>query len=231
MPVKEMPEHHAWLGLIQRCENPRARQYKDYGARGITVCDRWRKSFATFYRDMGPRPSRHHSLDRIDNDGPYAPNNCRWTERSIQQNNRRRKYGPLTLNGLTLSVEDWAKRLKLHPSTIVNRLAKNLSLADVLKPSNRRASFVPSSEKARNRRRRYPLFIHDGQAFTLREWGARLGVHPSTIVMRLNSGWSLAEALTAGRYARVKIRAQPRCRLCGSPLHNARTCENSLSSA
>lgn len=82
------PEFQAWAALRRRCLNPRYRGYKDYGGRGITVCDRW-ESFEAFLQDMGRRPSADHSVDRINNDGPYSPDNCRWATRSQQQLNKR----------------------------------------------------------------------------------------------------------------------------------------------
>ena|ERR1700675_1534927 len=82
------PEHVSWTGMKTRCTNPKAKDFKHYGGRGIKVCQRW-QYFENFFADMGPKPSPRHSIDRINPDGDYEPLNCRWATWKEQRHNRR----------------------------------------------------------------------------------------------------------------------------------------------
>jgi hypothetical protein len=82
------PEYRSWERIVQRCYNQGHVSYKNYGGRGISVCEEWRKSFMAFYRDMGRKPGGL-SLDRVNNNGNYEPGNCRWATPKQQANNRR----------------------------------------------------------------------------------------------------------------------------------------------
>ena len=84
------PEYNAWLAMRKRCYSPSNHSYKNWGGRGITVCESWRNSYRNFLWDMGRRPSAKHSLDRIDVNGNYQKSNCRWATTKEQQNNQRR---------------------------------------------------------------------------------------------------------------------------------------------
>lgn len=86
-------EYRIWDGMRRRCKNNKDQRYQYYGGRGISVCDRWKHSFECFLLDMGPRPSNEHSIDRIDNDGNYEPENCRWATRSLQTHNQHKIKG------------------------------------------------------------------------------------------------------------------------------------------
>ena len=99
-------EYSTWNSMHTRCTNPRNKSYADYGGRGISVCERWR-SFENFLADMGPRPSREHSIDRIDNNGNYCPENCRWSTRQEQCKNRRSTVFVFAF-GETKTVTEWS---------------------------------------------------------------------------------------------------------------------------
>lgn len=109
--------------MKRRCYIPTEPQYSDYGGRGIKVCERWLepngKGLRNFVADMGER-SDGMTLDRIDNDGDYTPENCRWADRTTQSNNRRINR-LITFQGKTLSLSQWAKELDLKRSTLAQR--------------------------------------------------------------------------------------------------------------
>jgi hypothetical protein len=118
-------EHGIWCGMKQRCHNPKAVAYQWYGARGISVCDRWRgvDGFKNFMADMGPRPSPKHSIDRKDNDGNYCPENCRWATDEEQARNTAQNVN-LTFNGRTMCNSAWAKELGITPEGLRQRLQR-----------------------------------------------------------------------------------------------------------
>lgn len=124
-------EYRIWANAKSRCFNDRVPCFRNYGARGITMCDEWRDSFEAFLADMGPCPPKH-TLERRDNDGPYAPWNCEWATRTKQARNQRTNR-LLTHNGETLNVTSWAERLGMSSKTITSRLHRGLAAADALR--------------------------------------------------------------------------------------------------
>lgn len=124
-------EYRTWNAMISRCYNVRYRQYKDYGGRGIKVCERWLESFENFYADMGPKPSPKHSLDRIDNDGDYCAENCRWATRIQQVRNSRHNH-LISFGGETLCLSEWADRIGVHTSSLWSRLKSGWTIERTL---------------------------------------------------------------------------------------------------
>lgn len=132
---KPTPEYMTWNGMNQRCHNPKQHGYSRYGGRGIYVCDRWRgeHGYENFLRDMGRRPDGC-SIERIDVDGPYSPENCRWATLKEQCNNRRSNVF-LEIDGKSQTVIAWAEELGINPMRIYARLRKGWSAKDaVYKP-------------------------------------------------------------------------------------------------
>lgn len=121
----QTPEFITWNGTFGRC-----RTSPDYAGRGIKVCERW-NDFATFYADMGPRPSTNHSLDRIDVDGDYSPENCRWATSKEQANNRTTTHY-LELNGEKHSLTEWSEKLGISQSVIAGRLRRGWTVEKTL---------------------------------------------------------------------------------------------------
>lgn len=113
--------YSSWTGAKDRCFNPGNPDYSDYGGRGIGMDPKWAESFPQFSKDMGPRPSLQHSIDRINTNGNYEPGNCRWATPEEQATNRRTTRW-LTYNGVTKSQEQWAETLGMSPGALCVRL-------------------------------------------------------------------------------------------------------------
>jgi len=134
--------YRIWANMRARCNNPNHRKYKDYGGRGIRVCDRW-SDFTLFAKDMGERPSDKHELDRKNRNGHYEPGNVQWATRKHQMRNTSRTR-MLTLNGLTFCATEWAERLGVSKHTLASRLKLGWSDERVLTTPFRRATPLQS---------------------------------------------------------------------------------------
>jgi hypothetical protein len=137
-------EYKSWISLRLRCFSEKDKDYADYGGRGITVCGEWASSFESFYRDMGPCPPGH-SIDRKDTNGNYEPGNCRWATIDVQANNRRSNR-PIELNGETLNLTQWARRLGTSAATIRARLFYGWTIEEALTTPTQK--YVKRSEVA-----------------------------------------------------------------------------------
>ena len=118
-------EYRIWLKIRERCYSKGCREYPLYGGRGIRMCDRWRGDggFLNFLKDMGNRPSKDYSIDRIDNDGNYEPGNCRWATR-LEQNRNSRHCVFVVYGGAKLCLNAWAEYFGVNKATIPRWIAK-----------------------------------------------------------------------------------------------------------
>jgi hypothetical protein len=121
---KRWPEYTVWKLMRQRCMNINEPRFKDYGGRGISICERW-NSFENFYADIGRRPSGA-SIERIHNQLGYSPGNCRWANSMEQANNKRNNH-LLTANGETMTMAQWARRIGIDYATLKQRIRRGWS--------------------------------------------------------------------------------------------------------
>jgi hypothetical protein len=129
------PTYKAWSAMLARCNNPKSKEYHNYGGRGIRVCEAWHK-FEPFFADMGERPAGL-SIDRIDNDGNYEPENCRWADWK-QQNRNRRNNKMMEFRGERISLAELAERHGLGYRLVWRRIKRGLSAEEAVSQNNLR---------------------------------------------------------------------------------------------
>jgi len=120
------PEYHTYCAMLRRCTNKRDNAFKHYGGRGIKVCERWLNSFENFYKDMGKRPYKK-SIDRIDNNGNYSPENCRWATKKEQSSNRRNNI-LIKYKDKTVTLAELARIMEISLSTLYYRYKRGQNL-------------------------------------------------------------------------------------------------------
>lgn len=171
--------------MIDRCHNPKHHRYDDYGARGITVCDRWRNSFDDWYEDIGQYlEGAGLSMDRKNNDEGYHPGNVRVATPGMQNRNQRRSVR-ITYDGVTKNVADWAEELGLKPHTISRDYKKGLDVEYIL--FGVRVTDVANG---------YLEITKGGRTMCLAAWCRSLGCSVRTVEDRVYKfGWSYAQAL------------------------------------
>lgn len=146
-----------WHGMVRRCHNETDPSYARYGGRGIAVCERWRADVFAFIADMGPPPSKAHTLDRINNDGNYAPGNCRWAT-SVQQARNRSDTLMVKWAGKKIPAIEWAERLRLKPYGVYQFLKRGYTPERILEKIASRSDKANFQQTGSWRERRSPLF-------------------------------------------------------------------------
>ena len=114
-------EYNSWCSMKKRCLNKTHKSYKDYGGRGVIVCKEWLDSFENFIKDMGFKPSKKHSLERVDNNEGYNKGNCIWATKKEQCQNQRSNRN-IEYKGTVLCVSEWARRLNMSNAKLYYRL-------------------------------------------------------------------------------------------------------------
>ena len=177
--MTKTPEYSTWISMKTRCYNKKFHAYKHYGGRGITVCDRWLKSFDNFYEDMGPKPTPEHSIDRIDNNKGYSPGNCKWVTINEQANNRRNNHN-ITLDCTTKTISQWGDEIGINSSVISLRLRRGWD--------SEKALTTPIKKER--------LITFNNKTLTINEWSKETGIDVKNLYNRLKLGWPIEKVLT-----------------------------------
>ena len=193
-------EYNSWHGMKERCLNPKSTSYKNYGDRGITVCDRWLdpdKGFENFLLDMGDRPE-NTTLDRIEPLGNYVPENCRWAP-SDQQGKNKSNSVRIPVGDEMLSVKECAKRLGISRSTLESRLQTlgNKPINSVLYPGRITDNYEDNANKE---------FTYKGETKPLKEWSVITGVEIGTLNKRIKAEWDAEKVIETPPSGRTKTR-------------------------
>lgn len=141
--MSKRPIYTTWLGMIARCKNKNNGSYSTYGGRGVSVCERWSCSFGNFLADMGDRPSVRHTLERIDNNGDYEPENCRWALASEQSRNKSNNRW-IEIGGEVKTMVDWCRQYGRSFTTFYKRIKRGWSDADAVTVPPRAKRATPS---------------------------------------------------------------------------------------
>lgn len=155
--------------MKDRCYNKNSSAFSRYGGRGIFICEEWRHDFAAFFNDMGQKPSARHSIERIDNDGPYGPENCRWATQTEQGRNRSNNL-LVEVGGERKPLSEWCHQFNIDRTTVLSRLKRGWAAA--------RAVTTPARK------------------MTVRIVPCNSDVPRRTVASRLSHGWSLERAMS-----------------------------------
>jgi len=183
---KTTKEYRAWKGMKARCYCLSTRS--TYKEKNITVCNEWINSFEKFFEDMGKCPE-NYSLDRIDNNGNYCKENCRWTTYTEQASNRGSFNLVFTYQGESKVLKDWARHFDMSYSCLYQRIVKQ------------NLSFEQAIEIDRNK----VFMTYQGKTLGLKEWSEITGISYQTITDRRRKGWSVEKMLSQKPKIRIKI--------------------------
>lgn len=172
---RNTPEYRAWVMMRYRCNASSGQYYERYRLRGIKVCERW-DDYENFLRDMGRRPAKGYSVDRVDNDGNYEPGNCRWATCKEQNRNTSSNH-LIECDGEVKTVTEWAEIYGLNIKTIPKRIKAGWTPELAIK--------TPGRE----------LIEFNGQARSFSQWAKIYGIDRGTLRSRIKKGWSVRDAL------------------------------------
>lgn len=179
------PFYHVWWGMMQRCYNPKHHNYAQYGGRGISVCNSWQKveSFISWAHETHDSEIHQTTLDRIDNNKGYTPENCRWATPKAQSNNRRNTK-VFTISGVTKPLSEWCDEYGMPLSVVGSRV--RVMGWDIIK-----ALTTPVTHF----NERGATVEINGEIKTIKDWCEQFGIQRSTVYGRVRKGMTLIEAI------------------------------------
>lgn len=186
-----MLTYNSWKAMIRRCYRKTNSNFKHYGARGIKVCPSWKNSFEAFIGDMGLRPSKNHTLDRIKPNKDYCKNNCRWASKVVQNRNKRNSFF-LTFNNKTQHAIDWANELQIPYHRIHRRIRNGWTVEEALSVD----SIKGRTDTPRGKRQNNRLLTFKGKTQSVTCWAKELDIEMRTLHNRLKLGWSIEDTLS-----------------------------------
>lgn len=178
---KRSSEYNSWKQMRVRCSNPNDEFWMDYGGRGIKICDRWMESFSNFLEDMGEKPSKIHSLDRIDVNGNYEKSNCKWST-PVEQANNKRKTIKIEHNGVTLGSAQWAKANGISKQAVRDRVNSGWSHEEAI------------TIKSKHTETFLAKYCKDNGT-TIGNLAEKHGINKAALIQRVKKGWSMEKAL------------------------------------
>ncbi len=167
--------YRTWQNVKKRCYDQKYEHWRHYGGKKIIVCERWRRSFYYFLKDMGLPPTIKHMIERTDNSGNYEPSNCKWATQLEQARNKSNNT-LIDRNGVTKCISEWAEETGLHQSTILSRIRRK---QDLFAPLTRQQQFATIN----------------GETKRLSEWAKISGLTRPMIYCRRERGWKDSDLL------------------------------------
>lgn len=185
------PFYHTWWGMHQRCYNPEHHNYPRYGARGIKVCEEWHdlSTFIKWCESTIGYKNDEYTIDRIDNNGDYCPENCKWSTRKEQARNRRITV-KLCVNGETKALTEWAEIYNIPESTIRQRIKAGWDEERAVTTLCAKKNKFAPEEKG------IALYEINGEKKNITEWCKVYGINRETVYSRLSNGLDIVTALT-----------------------------------
>lgn len=187
------PLYNTWRGMRERCSNPNHINYKNYGGKGIKVCEEWQNSFLEFRSwALSNGYKEGLTIDRINVDGNYEPSNCKWSTQKEQQNNKTSNH-LLTYHGKTLTINQWSEELGIKREIIKDRLRWGWSVEDIFETPVRECKNIE--------------YEFNGETHNLKTWSSIVGIPYDTLHYRVHkSNWTIDKALTIPVQKRNKER-------------------------